>query len=72
MVVACGGVAGAALETAIARAGVQVCIVEREIRFRDRTRGEVVYPWDVAPAALRRRMIGLPVHPAAAEIRRKQ
>lgn len=40
-----GGVAGSALGTVAARAGLSVTIVEREADFRDRIRGESIHPW---------------------------
>jgi len=40
-----GGLAGAALGTALARAGARVIIFEREPQFRDRVRGEGMLPW---------------------------
>lgn len=45
-----GGLAGAALGTVLARAGVRVLILEREERFRDRVRGEGLLPWGVGEA----------------------
>jgi menaquinone-9 beta-reductase len=45
-----GGVAGAALGKAMAERGWRVLIVEREVRFRDRVRGEFLFPWGVAEA----------------------
>lgn len=45
-----GGLAGAALAHALARAGRRVLVVEREMRFRDRVRGEYLEAWGVAEA----------------------
>jgi 2-polyprenyl-6-methoxyphenol hydroxylase-like FAD-dependent oxidoreductase len=45
-----GGVGGAALAFALARAGKRVLVVEREARFRDRVRGEYLEAWGVAEA----------------------
>lgn len=45
-----GGVAGAALAKAMAERGHRVLVIERETRFRDRVRGEFVFPWGVAEA----------------------
>lgn len=45
-----GGVAGSSLGSALAQAGLGVIIVEREARFRDRVRGEVIMPWGVVEA----------------------
>lgn len=43
-----GGLAGATLAKAMAEQGVRVLVVERERRFKDRVRGEVIFPWGVA------------------------
>jgi menaquinone-9 beta-reductase len=40
-----GGLAGAALGRSMALAGFQVLIIEKEMKFRDRVRGEVLLPW---------------------------
>jgi 2-polyprenyl-6-methoxyphenol hydroxylase-like FAD-dependent oxidoreductase len=40
-----GGIAGATLGRAMALTGAQVLIVEKEVEFRDRVRGEVLLPW---------------------------
>jgi 2-polyprenyl-6-methoxyphenol hydroxylase-like FAD-dependent oxidoreductase len=40
-----GGLAGATLGRSMALAGFQVLIVEKELNFRDRIRGEVLLPW---------------------------
>jgi menaquinone-9 beta-reductase len=45
-----GGVAGASLAAALAGAGLDVVIIEREPRFRDRVRGEGIHPWGVREA----------------------
>lgn len=50
VVIVGGGVAGSALGIVLARAGLGVCVVEREPRFRDRVRGEGIHPWGVAEA----------------------
>jgi 2-polyprenyl-6-methoxyphenol hydroxylase-like FAD-dependent oxidoreductase len=42
-----GGIAGAGLATALARAGRSVTVVERAPRFIDRIRGEFVHVWGV-------------------------
>ena len=47
VVVVGGGVAGSALGAALARAGLGVLVVERESRFRDRVRGDGIFPWGV-------------------------
>jgi 2-polyprenyl-6-methoxyphenol hydroxylase-like FAD-dependent oxidoreductase len=45
-----GGVAGASLGAALAQAGLDVTIIEREARFRDRVRGEGIHAYGVAEA----------------------
>lgn len=45
-----GGVGGSVLAGAMAEHGYRVLIVEREPRFRDRVRGEFIFPWGVAEA----------------------
>jgi menaquinone-9 beta-reductase len=45
-----GGIAGAALAKAMAEQGVNVLVLEREGRFKDRVRGEMVVPWGAAEA----------------------
>jgi flavin-dependent dehydrogenase len=50
VVIVGGGVGGASLGKAMAERGYRVLIVEREARFRDRVRGEFVFPWGVAEA----------------------
>ena len=45
-----GGVGGAALAKAMAERGHRVLVVERETKFKDRVRGEFVFPWGVAEA----------------------
>jgi 2-polyprenyl-6-methoxyphenol hydroxylase-like FAD-dependent oxidoreductase len=40
-----GGIAGGALAIVLRRAGLDVALVEREPRFRDRIRGEAIHPW---------------------------
>lgn len=42
-----GGVAGSSLAITLSRAGLDVALVEREPRFRDRIRGEAIHPWGV-------------------------
>ena len=43
-----GGLAGSSLAIAMAREGKRVVLLERELVFRDRIRGELVHPWGVA------------------------
>jgi menaquinone-9 beta-reductase len=45
VVVVGGGIAGSSLGAALARAGLAVLVVEREARFRDRVRGDGMFPW---------------------------
>ena len=45
-----GGVAGASLALRLVRLGAKVTVFERDVRFRDRVRGELMYPWGVAEA----------------------
>ena len=46
-----GGAGGASLAYALARGGGNVLVLERTRAFRDRVRGDVMYPWGVAAAA---------------------
>jgi 2-polyprenyl-6-methoxyphenol hydroxylase-like FAD-dependent oxidoreductase len=46
-----GGIGGAALATVLARAGLSVAVLERDIEPVDRVRGEFMAPWGVAEAA---------------------
>jgi 2-polyprenyl-6-methoxyphenol hydroxylase-like FAD-dependent oxidoreductase len=50
IVIVGGGIAGAALATVLARGGLDVVVLEREAKFRDRVRGELMVPWGVAEA----------------------
>ena len=45
-----GGLGGAALAVAMRRHGSRVLVVEREEVFKDRIRGEGMYPWGTAEA----------------------
>ncbi|HSA57736.1 MAG TPA: NAD(P)/FAD-dependent oxidoreductase [Gemmatimonadaceae bacterium] len=45
-----GGVGGSVLGRAMAGHGYRVLIVEREPQFRDRVRGEFIFPWGVREA----------------------
>ena len=40
-----GGLAGASLGRSMALSGFRVLIIEKETKFRDRIRGEVLLPW---------------------------
>ena len=48
VVVVGAGIAGGAMATVLARAGLDVVIVERDAVYRDRVRGETMFPWGVA------------------------
>lgn len=50
VIVVGGGLAGSALATSLARQGRQVLVIEREMKFKDRVRGENMLPWGVAMA----------------------
>lgn len=43
-----GGLAGASLATVMAKQGARVLVLERESRFKDRVRGEALFPWGAA------------------------
>jgi len=45
-----GGLGGASLAKAMSEHGQRVLVLEREINFRDRVRGEFMTPWGVAEA----------------------
>jgi len=45
-----GGLAGSALARAIALEGFKVLVVEKETKFKDRVRGEVLLPWGTVEA----------------------
>ncbi len=40
-----GGVAGSSVAAVLASTGLSVVLIEREVRFRDRVRGESIHPW---------------------------
>src|SRR5580658_2376086 len=50
IVVVGGGIAGASIATILARGGVEVLLVERQHKYRDRVRGEYLAPWGVLEA----------------------
>jgi 2-polyprenyl-6-methoxyphenol hydroxylase-like FAD-dependent oxidoreductase len=50
IVVIGGGIAGSSLAGVLARAGLGVAIIEREVQYRDRVRGEFTWPWGVNEA----------------------
>jgi 2-polyprenyl-6-methoxyphenol hydroxylase-like FAD-dependent oxidoreductase len=61
-----GGLGGAALAATLARQGLRVLVLERERRFVDRVRGEVIMPWGVAEA----RALDLPLDAAGGHVLR--
>jgi 2-polyprenyl-6-methoxyphenol hydroxylase-like FAD-dependent oxidoreductase len=50
VVIVGGGIAGSALATVLGRAGLDVCVLERQTEYKDRVRGEWMAPWGVAEA----------------------
>lgn len=50
IVIVGGGIAGAALGSALAQAGLDVAVLEASTRFDDRVRGESMQPWGVREA----------------------
>jgi 2-polyprenyl-6-methoxyphenol hydroxylase-like FAD-dependent oxidoreductase len=48
IVVVGGGIAGSALAAAMAADGYEVLVLERQVRYRDKTRGEVINCWGVS------------------------
>src|SRR2546425_1570392 len=57
-----GGLAGAALAKSLSERGYRVLVLERETRFKDRVRGEGMFPWGVSAA----RALGIYDHLASA------
>jgi flavin-dependent dehydrogenase len=45
-----GGLGGSALAKVLAEHGTRVLVVEREVQFKDRVRGEWMAPWGAAEA----------------------
>lgn len=45
-----GGLGGAALARSLAEKGARVLVIEREEKFKDRVRGEMLAPWGLAEA----------------------
>ena len=50
LVIVGGGLAGSSVGAAMVANGMRVLIIEREVEFRDRIRGEGMLPWGVAEA----------------------
>jgi 2-polyprenyl-6-methoxyphenol hydroxylase-like FAD-dependent oxidoreductase len=50
VIVVGGGLAGSTIATVLAQRGHKVLVVERETKFKDRVRGESMFPWGVAAA----------------------
>jgi 2-polyprenyl-6-methoxyphenol hydroxylase-like FAD-dependent oxidoreductase len=50
VVVLGAGIAGASIAAVLARAGIEVLLLERQREYRDRVRGEFVAPWGVMEA----------------------
>ena len=50
IVVVGGGIAGATMALVLARAGLTVTVLEQQLSYRDRVRGEFMQPWGVAEA----------------------
>ena len=50
VVIVGGGIAGSGLALVLARQGLEVTVLEQQIQYRDRLRGEVMAPWGVAEA----------------------
>ena len=50
IIIAGGSVAGASLAWALCKHGMRVLLLEPELQFRDRVRGESIHPWGVAEA----------------------
>jgi 2-polyprenyl-6-methoxyphenol hydroxylase-like FAD-dependent oxidoreductase len=50
VVIVGGGIAGSALATVLARAGLSVTVLERQRHYQDRVRGEFMSAWGVASA----------------------
>ena len=50
VVIVGGGIAGGALATILATAGVRVLTLERQPEYGDHVRGEILWPWGVRVA----------------------
>src|SRR6516165_1832718 len=67
LIVVGGGVAGSSLAWRMAANGARVLVLEREVEFRDRIRGEALQPWGVAET--RKLGLGETLGLGAAELR---
>lgn len=50
VVIVGGGIAGSTLGLVLAREGLEVVVLERQLHYADRVRGENLHPWGVAEA----------------------
>src|SRR5580700_6663589 len=50
VVVVGAGIAGASVAGVLARGGIEVLLLERQLAYRDRVRGEYMAPWGVLEA----------------------
>ena len=50
VVIVGAGIAGSALGSVLAPRGVSVLLLERQVEYRDKVRGEFMAPWGVAEA----------------------
>jgi len=50
IVIVGAGIAGASIAAILARSGIEVMLLERQRRYRDRVRGEYMQPWGVLEA----------------------
>jgi 2-polyprenyl-6-methoxyphenol hydroxylase-like FAD-dependent oxidoreductase len=50
VVIVGGGIAGSALASTLAPAGLSVLVLERQTHYRDKVRGEYMHPWGYAEA----------------------
>ncbi len=50
VVVVGAGIAGASIAAVLARSGIEVLLLERQLEYRDRVRGEFMAPWGVLEA----------------------
>ena len=48
LIIVRGGLGRAVLSRAMAEHGARVLVIERERQFKDRVRGEAIWPWGVA------------------------